>query len=226
MFRPVHLSGKLSGPRLSERAPHAALPSGFSRTPHPHQIWPRQPTTHLAFVRRRCPSACAGRAGYINKSSPRSICPQQPSLDASLLHLSARLFLGPVAANATPTAIAAFAVGLARHLSHGRLAPKARGQRLKSSTTCPWSRVVGVADRGYLDFHRLRGWSNKAAFFVVRARRRSSFSVQRSNPVDKTLGLRCDQIIRLTNPHSHRSYPQTCAACAGGMTRTKNLWCC
>jgi len=133
------------------------------------------------------------------------------ALDASLLHLSARLF--------------PWAGGGKRHATaiklHLLLALRGNLPAWATCTKGPWPEVkilddlpvepgcFYVMDRGYLDFHRLRGLAQQGAFFVVRARRRSSFSVQRSNPVDKTLGLRCDQIIRLTNPHSHRSYPQT-----------------
>jgi hypothetical protein len=62
-----------------------------------------------------------------------------------------------------------------------------------------------VMDRGYLDFKRLAKFSRSMAFFVIRAKRNMRFRRLTSSPVDKSTGLRCDQIIRLTglNTGSH-----------------------
>jgi len=64
-----------------------------------------------------------------------------------------------------------------------------------------------VVDRGYLDFARLHRLHQSAAFFVTRAR--SSFRALRrySRPVDKSTGLRFDQIMMLTNFRAVRDYP-------------------
>lgn len=64
-----------------------------------------------------------------------------------------------------------------------------------------------VMDRGYLDFTRLVRWEREGAFFVVRSKSHVRFSVCRSRPVDKSTGLRCDQIVRLSSPWSKKVYP-------------------
>jgi hypothetical protein len=62
-----------------------------------------------------------------------------------------------------------------------------------------------VMDRGYLDFPRLARWHQAQAYFVANV----AFRVLVSRPVDKSTGLRCDQLIRLTRFQSHRAFPQT-----------------
>jgi IS4 transposase len=63
-----------------------------------------------------------------------------------------------------------------------------------------------VLDRAYLDFKALTRWPRQGAFFVVRSKRHLRFAVLRSRPVDKTLGLRCDQTIRLVTDWSRRRF--------------------
>ena len=65
-----------------------------------------------------------------------------------------------------------------------------------------------VMDRGYLDFPRLARWQQAGAYFVVRSLGNVRFRVVESRPVDRSTGLRCDQLIRLTTFRSHRAYPQ------------------
>jgi hypothetical protein len=64
-----------------------------------------------------------------------------------------------------------------------------------------------IMDRGYLDFVRLFSLHQAGAFFVVRSKRHVRFGVRASRPVDKNLGLRCDQTIRLTGRRSIASFP-------------------
>ena len=64
-----------------------------------------------------------------------------------------------------------------------------------------------VMDRAYVDFPRLARWQEAGAYFVVRSLHNISFRVLKSSPVDKSTGLRCDQLIRLTRFQSHRAYP-------------------
>lgn len=64
-----------------------------------------------------------------------------------------------------------------------------------------------VMDRAYLDFPRLARWQEAGAHFVVRSLGNVRFRVVASRPVDKTTGLRCDQLIRLTRFQSRRAYP-------------------
>lgn len=65
-----------------------------------------------------------------------------------------------------------------------------------------------VMDRGYVDFRRLYDLHLGSAFFVTRAK--SNFQCRRmcSHPVDKTLGLKCDQTIRLTGFYAAKDYPE------------------
>jgi hypothetical protein len=65
-----------------------------------------------------------------------------------------------------------------------------------------------VMDRGYLDFVRLFRIDSGGAFFVVRNKHHVRFRVVASRPVDKSIGLRCDQTIRLTSNWSIKSYPK------------------
>ncbi len=64
-----------------------------------------------------------------------------------------------------------------------------------------------VMDRGYIDFARLHRLTQAAAFFVVRGRANFRFRRLYSHSVDKTTGLRCDQIIVPTGVRSAQSYP-------------------
>jgi IS4 transposase len=66
-----------------------------------------------------------------------------------------------------------------------------------------------VMDRGYLDFIRLFRIDSGGAFFVVRNKHHVRFRVLASRPVDKSIGLRCDQTIRLTSNWSIKSYPKS-----------------
>ena len=65
-----------------------------------------------------------------------------------------------------------------------------------------------VMDRGYVDFQRLYNLHQGLAFFVTRAK--SNFQCRRlySHPVDKSLGLRCDQTVLLTGFYAARDYPE------------------
>ena len=65
-----------------------------------------------------------------------------------------------------------------------------------------------VMDRGYLDFARLYKLHLASAFFVTRARKRFDFQRLYSQPVDRTTGVICDQIITLVNPVPRKGYPE------------------
>lgn len=65
-----------------------------------------------------------------------------------------------------------------------------------------------VMDRGYLDFVRLFRVHQQGGLFVVRSKHQIKFRVTASRAVDKSLGLRCDQTIRLTSNWSVKSFPQ------------------
>jgi len=64
-----------------------------------------------------------------------------------------------------------------------------------------------VMDRGYLDFERLYRINRALAFFVIRSKRGIRFRRQRSRPVDKSTGLRCDQTVLIGNRQSALNYP-------------------
>jgi hypothetical protein len=65
-----------------------------------------------------------------------------------------------------------------------------------------------VMDRGYLDFARLYAIHKQSGFFVTRAKSNLDCRCLSSAAVDKTSGLRADQIIRLRGPRSRDLYPE------------------
>ena len=65
-----------------------------------------------------------------------------------------------------------------------------------------------VMDRAYVDYKRLYSLHLSSAFFVTRAKSNMKFRRIYSNPVDKTLGLKCDQTIQLIGVSSIKSYPE------------------
>lgn len=67
---------------------------------------------------------------------------------------------------------------------------------------------IYVFDRAYLDFGRLFRIHTAQAFFVIRSKKNTQFYVLESRPVDRSTGLRCDQVIRLSTVKGKRDYPQ------------------
>ena len=65
-----------------------------------------------------------------------------------------------------------------------------------------------VMDRGYVDFQRLYGFTLASAFFVTRTKARIQLNRLESRPVDRSVGLRSDHIVWLTNPQSVFHYPE------------------
>ena len=65
-----------------------------------------------------------------------------------------------------------------------------------------------VMDRAYLDFARLYTIDLCAAFFVIRAKSNFQFRRIYSHLIDKDTGLKCDQTIALTGPHTSKDYPE------------------
>jgi len=68
--------------------------------------------------------------------------------------------------------------------------------------------AVYIMDRGYMDFSRLYTIHMASAFFVTRAKSNFCFKRLYSRPVDKTTGLRSDQIIALTGFYVRKDYPE------------------
>lgn len=64
-----------------------------------------------------------------------------------------------------------------------------------------------IFDRGYVDFERLYRIATLSAFFVVRAKSNLKFKRMYSNKVDRTSGLICDQIGKLTGFYVSQDYP-------------------
>jgi hypothetical protein len=62
-------------------------------------------------------------------------------------------------------------------------------------------------DRGYLDFERLFALNQTPAFFVVRSKANTRLRRLYSLPVDKSCGLRCDQIVIPANFYTQKAYP-------------------
>ncbi len=72
----------------------------------------------------------------------------------------------------------------------------------------PEAGAIYILDRGYLDFQRLYTLHQCACFFVVRARANTSLRRLYSMPVDKSCGLRCDQIVVPTGFYLRKNYPE------------------
>jgi len=64
-----------------------------------------------------------------------------------------------------------------------------------------------IMDRGYIDFERLYRIHQAGAFFVVRSKANLAHRRLSYCRVDKSTGLRSDQIIQLTGPLTVQSYP-------------------
>lgn len=70
------------------------------------------------------------------------------------------------------------------------------------------AQAVYLMDKGYLDFARLYRMNAASAFFVTRAKTNLAFVRRYSRQVDPSLGLRCDQTIKLTTPKTSKAYPE------------------
>lgn len=64
-----------------------------------------------------------------------------------------------------------------------------------------------VMDRGYVDFCRLYDLHLGSAFFVTRAKSNLCQRIY-SHSVDKELGLKYDQTVRLTGFYAAKDYPE------------------
>jgi hypothetical protein len=131
------------------------------------------------------------------------------ALDASLIHLSAKIFPWAVGGQRHATAVKLHVLlALRGNLPAWSTLTGGRYPEVKMLDVLPvQAGCYYITDRGYLDFSRLHHLHAQGGFFVVRSRRRLGFAVRAARRVDPPTGLRCDQTIRLTNPHSRRSYP-------------------
>ena len=72
----------------------------------------------------------------------------------------------------------------------------------------PEAGAIYIMDRGYLDFERLYALHQEASFFVVRAKTNTRLRRLYSSSVDKTSGLKCDQIVVPTGFYTNKNYPE------------------
>ena len=69
------------------------------------------------------------------------------------------------------------------------------------------SGAIYLFDKGYIDFARLQRIAASGAFFVTRAKDNLRFARQESRAVDKTTGLRSDQVGYLALPKARENFP-------------------
>ena len=67
--------------------------------------------------------------------------------------------------------------------------------------------AIYIMDRGYLDFERLFMLNQTPAFFIVRSKANTRLRRLYSLPVDKSCGLRCDQIVIPEGFYAKKTYP-------------------
>lgn len=68
--------------------------------------------------------------------------------------------------------------------------------------------AIYLMDRGYLDFECLYTMHLCSAFFVTRTNTNMRFRRLYSNKIDKSTGVKCDQIILLTGFYTKKDYPE------------------
>jgi Transposase DDE domain/Domain of unknown function (DUF4372) len=68
--------------------------------------------------------------------------------------------------------------------------------------------AIYIMDRGYLDFKRLHAMHRSLGFFVTRAKSNFDFKRLYSQPVDKSTGVQCDQVILLNGFYARKNYPE------------------
>lgn len=68
--------------------------------------------------------------------------------------------------------------------------------------------AIYIMDRGYLDFRRLYGIHQALGFFVTRSKSNFDFKRLYSRPVDKSVGIICDQIISPAGFYARKDYPE------------------
>ena len=65
-----------------------------------------------------------------------------------------------------------------------------------------------IFDRGYVDYTRLYKITRHSAFFVVRAKSNLQFNRMYSRKYDKSTGVKCDQIGKLSGFYVSKEYPE------------------
>jgi hypothetical protein len=65
-----------------------------------------------------------------------------------------------------------------------------------------------IMDRGFTDLSRLFSLHQNSGFFVIREKSRINWRRLYSKPVDKSVGLRCDQTVMFSGRYSAKDYPE------------------
>jgi transposase len=65
-----------------------------------------------------------------------------------------------------------------------------------------------IIDRAYFDFETLFNIDKARAFFIIRMKKNIKFKRIYSFNIDKTTGVRCDQIIKITSEYARPRYPK------------------
>jgi len=68
--------------------------------------------------------------------------------------------------------------------------------------------AVYIMDRGYLDYARLYKLHQSTAYFVTRAKSKARYNRCYYQKIDKTTGLRSDQIVTLHGYYARKDYPE------------------
>ena len=64
-----------------------------------------------------------------------------------------------------------------------------------------------IVDKGYIDYGRLFKINESNGYFVTRAKYNMGFRRLYSAPIDKTQGIRCDQVVKFTAYRAKEKYP-------------------
>jgi len=72
----------------------------------------------------------------------------------------------------------------------------------------PEAGSIYVLDRGYLDFARLYNLHQSLSFFVIRSKKRITYRRLYSQKIDKTVGLKSDQIVHIGAQGAAKRYPE------------------
>jgi len=67
--------------------------------------------------------------------------------------------------------------------------------------------AIYIMDRGYLDFARLYSFTQNLSTFITRAKTNLDYRRVYYRKVNKTIGLRCDQTIKLNGYYASKDYP-------------------
>ncbi|MDQ8185070.1 IS4 family transposase [Pelagicoccus sp. SDUM812002] len=81
-----------------------------------------------------------------------------------------------------------------------------------------------VLDLGYVDFMRLSRIHSARAFFVTRAKVNMSYDVRVSRAVDKAVGLRSDQTVRLNGMKTKTFFPHDLRRVSFWDTESGSFW--